>query len=149
MEREFVMIKPDGVQRGLIGETITRIERAGLKIVGLKMLLVSKEQAKKHYAIHQGKSFYEGLIDFITSGPVVAMVVEGKDAVRHTRKLVGATDPADATPGSIRGDYALEIGRNVIHAGDSDDNAIMEYSIYFDESELVGYKRIDEVWLYE
>lgn len=149
MEREFIMIKPDGVQRGLVGETITRIERAGLKIVGLKMLLVSQEQAKKHYAIHQGKSFYEGLIDFITSGPVVAMVVEGKDAVRHTRKLVGATDPADATPGSIRGDYALEIGRNVIHAGDSDDNAIMEYSIYFDESELVGYKRIDEVWLYE
>jgi nucleoside-diphosphate kinase len=149
MEREFIMIKPDGVHRGLIGETIARVERAGLKIIGLKMLQVSQEQAKKHYEIHEGKAFYEGLIDFITSGPVVALVVEGTDAVRHTRKLVGATDPADATPGSIRGDYALSIGRNVIHAGDSDENALMEYSIYFDASELVSYKRIDEAWLYE
>ncbi len=149
MEREFIMIKPDGVHRRLIGETITRIERAGLKIIGLKMLQISPEQAKRHYEIHKGKAFYEGLIEFITSGPVVAMVIEGEDAVRHTRKLIGATDPVDATPGSIRGDYALDISRNVVHAGDSDENALMEYSIYFDESELVSYKRIDEAWLYE
>jgi nucleoside-diphosphate kinase len=149
MEREFIMIKPDGVHRGLIGETISRIERSGLKIIGIKMLQISKEQAKQHYEVHEGKAFYEGLIEFITSGPVVAMVVEGNDAVRHTRKLVGATDPADASPGSIRGDYALDISRNVIHAGDSDENALMEYRIYFDESELVNYNRIDEVWLYE
>lgn len=149
MEREFIMIKPDGVHRGLIGETISRIERSGLKIIGIKMLQISQEMAKKHYEIHEGKAFYEGLIEFITSGPVVAMVVEGDDAVRHTRKLVGATDPADASPGSIRGDYALDISRNVIHAGDSDENALMEYSIYFDESELVNYSRIDEAWLYE
>ncbi len=148
MEREFIMIKPDGVHRRLIGETITRIERAGLKIIGLKMLQISPEQAKRHYEIHKGKAFYEGLIEFITSGPVVAMVIEGEDAVRHTRKLIGATDPVDATPGSIRGDYALDISRNVVHAGDSDENALMEYSIYFDESELVSYKRIDEAWLY-
>ena len=149
MEREFIMIKPDGVHRGLIGETIARIERVGLKIIGLKMLQISPEQAKRHYEIHKGKAFYEGLIEFITSGPVVAMVIEGEDAVRHTRKLIGATDPVDATPGSIRGDYALDISRNVVHAGDSDENALMEYSIYFDESELVSYKRIDEAWLYE
>ncbi|MGD2141902.1 MAG: nucleoside-diphosphate kinase [Candidatus Bathyarchaeota archaeon] len=149
MEREFIMIKPDGIQRALVGETVSRIERAGLKLIGIKMLQVSPEQAKKHYEIHDGKAFYEGLIDFITSGPVVVMVVEGDDAVRHTRKLVGATDPSDATPGSIRGDYALDISRNVIHAADSDENAILEYSIYFDESEFVSYKRIDEDWLYE
>jgi len=100
MEREFIMIKPDGVHRGLIGETIARIERAGLKIIGLKMLQISPEQAKRHYELHEGKAFYEGLIEFITSGPVVAMVIEGEDAVRHTRKLIGATDPADATPGA-------------------------------------------------
>lgn len=149
MEREFIMIKPDGIQRKLIGETISRIERVGLKIIGLKMLQVSPEQAKKHYDIHEGKAFYEGLIQFITSGPVVVMVVEGKNAVRHVRKLVGATDPADATPGSIRGDYALEISRNVIHAADSDENALKEYTIYFDESELVKYHIIDESWLFE
>ena len=149
MEREFVMIKPDGVQRGLIGEIITRIEKSGLKIVAIKMLSISKEKAKKHYEVHEGKTFYDGLLKFITSGPVVAMVVEGKDAVRHTRRLVGATDPADATPGSIRGDYALEIGRNIIHAGDSDENAEKEYSIYFKESEILSYDRIDTFWLYE
>jgi nucleoside-diphosphate kinase len=148
LEKEFVMIKPDGVQRGLIGEIITRIENAGLKIISLKMLKVSKEQAEEHYSIHKGKGFYDSLIDYITSGPVVALVVEGKDAVKHMRRLVGATDPIEASPGSIRGDYALEIGRNIVHAGDSMENAIMEYSIYFDDSELLEYEKIDEKWLY-
>ncbi|MFC1804027.1 nucleoside-diphosphate kinase [Thermoproteota archaeon] len=149
MEREFVMIKPDGVQRGLVGHIITRLENAGLKIISIKMLNVSEEQAEEHYSIHKGKKFYEALIKYITSGPVVALVLEGKDAIKHTRRLVGTTNPINAAPGSIRGDFALEIGRNVVHAGDSEENARKEYRIYFDESELVNYKRIDEKWIYE
>jgi nucleoside-diphosphate kinase len=149
MEKEFVMIKPDGVQRGLIGKIITRIENAGLKITAIKMIHVSRQQAEKHYEIHKGKKFYDGLIKYITSEPVVAMIIEGKNAVKHTRKLVGATDPASANPGSIRGDLALEIGRNIIHAADSQENAVKELRIYFTEDEVVEYSRIDETWLYE
>ena len=143
------MIKPDGVQRGLIGEVISRLEKAGLKIIAIKMLKVSQEQAERHYAIHEGKPFYDGLIKFITSSPVLAMVIEGRDAIKHTRRIVGATNPIDATPGSIRGDFALEIGRNVVHAADSTDNAQIEYKIYFDEKDLIRYERIDEIWLNE
>ena len=143
------MVKPDGVQRSHIGDIITRIERVGLKIVALKILQVTEEQAKEHYAVHEGKPFYDGLIEYITSGPAVAMVVEGKDAVIHTRRLVGATDPHEARPGSIRGDYGLNIGRNLVHAADSAENAKTEYSIYFDEKELISYTRIDEAQLYE
>jgi nucleoside-diphosphate kinase len=143
------MIKPDGIQRGLVGQIISRFEEAGLKIIGLKMFMVSRKQAERQYAVHKGKSFYEGLIKYITSGPVIAFVVEGKDSVNHVRRIIGATNPADARPGSIRGDFALEIGRNVIHAGDSPKNAVKEYRIYFDDSELVGYSKIDEPWLYE
>ncbi|MHA1222032.1 MAG: nucleoside-diphosphate kinase [Candidatus Heimdallarchaeaceae archaeon] len=149
MEREFIMIKPDGLQRGLVGEVISRIERVGFKIVALKLIHVTMEQAEKHYAIHEGKPFYDGLLEYITSGPVVAMIIEGKDAVKITRKLVGATNPSEAEPGSIRGDFALEIGRNIIHAADSPENAITEYSIYFEEKEILTYDRIDEKWLYE
>lgn len=149
MEREFIMIKPDGVQRGLVGQVIQRIENVGFKIIGLKLIIVTMDQAEEHYAIHKGKPFYEGLLEYITSGPVVAMVVEGKDAVKITRKIVGATNPADAEPGSIRGDYALEIGRNIIHAGDTPENAIVEYKIYFDETEFANFSKIDEEWLYE
>jgi len=143
------MIKPDGVQRGLVGEVIKRIENVGLKIIAMKMLHVSISQAKEHYAVHKGKPFYDGLIKYITSGPVVAMVVEGKDAVKVTRKIVGSTNPLDASPGTIRGDFALEIGRNIIHAADSPENAIKEYSIYFSDEDFVDYSRIDEQWLYE
>ena len=143
------MIKPDGLQRGLVGEVLSRLEKAGLKIIAIKILKVTQEQAKRHYEIHQGKSFYDGLIKFITSGPVIAMVVEGREAVRHTRRIVGATNPLDATPGSVRGDFSLEIGRNVVHAGDSAENALKEYKIYFKEEELIRYQRIDEIWLYE
>lgn len=142
------MVKPDGVQRAHIGDIITRIERVGLKIVAMKILQVTREQAEKHYAVHRDKPFYEGLIKYITSGPSVAMVVEGWDAVKHTRRLVGATDPHDAIPGSIRGDYGLDIGRNLVHAADSAENAKTEYSIYFDEEELISYTRIDEALLY-
>ncbi len=148
MEREFIMVKPDGVQRAHIGDIITRIERAGLKIVAMKTLQVTREQAEKQYAVHKGKPFYAGLIKYITSGPSVAMVVEGRDAVKHTRRLVGATDPHDALPGSIRGDYGLNIERNIVHAADSVENAKTEYSIYFDEKELIVYTRIDEAQLY-
>ena len=142
------MVKPDGVQRAHIGDIITRIERAGLKIVAMKILQVTRDQAKKHYAGHKDKPFYEGLIKYITSGPSVAMVVEGWDAVKHTRRLVGATDPHNALPGSIRGDYGLDIQRNIVHAADSVENAKTEYSIYFDEEELILYTRIDEALLY-
>ena len=117
------MIKPDGVQRGLVGEVISRLEKAGLKIIAIKILEVSREQAERHYAIHKGKTFYDGLIKFITSSPVLAMIVEGRDAIKHTRRIVGATNPNDATPGSIRGDFALEISRNIVHAADSTEHA--------------------------
>ena len=143
------MVKPDGVQRGLIGEVIKRIEKVGLKIIAMKMFKVSMAQAEKHYEIHKEKPFYNGLLEYITCGPVVAMVVEGKNSVKITRKLVGATNPAEAEPGSIRGDYALEIVRNIIHAGDSPENAITEYSIYFTEDEISSYNKIDADWLYE
>ena len=148
LEREFIMVKPDGVQRAHIGDIITRIERAGLKIVAMKILQVTREQAEKHYTVHKDKPFYEGLIKYITNGPAVAMVVEGRDAVKHARRLVGATDPHDALPGSIRGDYGLNIERNIVHAADSVENAKTEYSIYFDEKELIVYTRIDEAQLY-
>jgi nucleoside-diphosphate kinase len=149
LEKEFIMIKPDGVQRGLVGEVIGRLEKVGLKIIAMKMIQVTMDQAEQHYAIHKGKPFYEGLLEYITSGPVVAMIVEGKESVKLTRKVVGATNPIDAEPGSIRGDYALEIGRNIIHAGDSPENAIIEYKIYFTEEEILNYKKVDEKWLYE
>ena len=142
------MVKPDGVQRAHIGDIITRMERVGLKIVAMKILQVTREQAEKHYAVHEDKPFYAGLIKYITSGPSVAIVVEGWDAVKHARRLIGATDPHNAIPGSIRGDYGLDIQRNIVHAADSVDNAKTEYSIYFDEEELIIYTRIDEALLY-
>ena len=147
--KTFVMIKPDGVQRGLVGEVIKRIERKGLKIVAMKMMKVSEELASKHYAEHKEKPFFKSLLDYITSGPVVAMVVEGKDAVKVVRTLVGATNPIEALPGTIRGDYGMDIGRNVIHASDSLESAEREISLFFDEEEIIDYTRIDEEWLYE
>ncbi len=149
MERTFVMIKPDGVQRGLIGEIISRLERKGLKIVAMKMLNVSKDLAERHYAEHREKPFFQSLVDYITSGPVVAMVVEGKNAVKVVRTLVGATNPQEALPGTIRGDFGMDIGRNVIHASDSLESAEREISLFFKPEEIVEYKRIDEDWLYE
>jgi len=149
MERTFVMIKPDGVQRGLIGEIISRIERKGLKIVGMKMLRISQELAQKHYAEHRGKPFFDSLISYITSGPVVAMVVEGKEAVKVMRTLVGKTNPIEASPGTIRGDYAMDVGRNVIHASDSIESANREISLFFNEEEIIEYKKFDEDWVYE
>ena len=149
IEREFVMVKPDGVKRRLIGETVSRLEKVGLRIVAMKMLRLTKAMAETHYAVHKDKPFYEGLVKFISSGPVVAMVVEGKDAVARVRKLVGATKPSEAEVGTIRGDFGMEIGRNVIHAGDSPENAKIEYSIYFKESEIIKNVLPDETWIYE
>jgi len=148
-ERTFVMVKPDGVKRRLIGEVISRIEKAGLRIVAMKMLQLTRAMAEKHYAVHKGKPFYDGLIKFISSGPVVAMVVEGENAVKRMRKIAGATNPMDAEVGTIRGDFGMVIGRNIVHAADSPENAKIEYSIYFKETELVKHKMIDEEWIYE
>jgi len=143
------MLKPDAVQRGLIGEIISRFEKKGLKIVAIKMLKVDKALAEEHYAEHREKPFFQSLVDYITSGPVVAMVVEGKNAIKIVRTLVGATNPAEALPGTIRGDYGLEVGRNVIHASDSPESAEREISLFFKPDEILEYKRIDEDWLYE
>jgi nucleoside-diphosphate kinase len=143
------MVKPDGVQRGLIGEIITRFEKRGFKIIALKMLRISRELAEKHYGEHVGKPFFEPLVGFITSGPVVAMVIEGKNAVAAAREMMGATDPLKATPGTIRGSFGIDIGRNVIHGSDSPDSARREISIFFREEELIEYNRDTDRWIYE
>jgi nucleoside-diphosphate kinase len=148
-ERTFVMIKPDAFQRGLVGEVVSRIEDRGLKLVGMKLLVPSQEQGKKHYAEHSDEPFYEDLVGFITSGPAVPMVVEGESAVSVVRDMIGATDPAEASPGTVRGDLALDIGRNCVHAADAPETAEREISIYFDEDEIESYERNDEAWLYE
>lgn len=149
MERTYVMVKPDGVQRGLVGEVIRRIERRGLKIVALHMNTISPDSAKKHYAEHAQKPFFNSLVSFITSGPSVSMVVEGKNAISVMRAINGATNPVNAATGSIRGDLALDTGRNIVHASDSPESAKREMSIHFKESEIAEYSRIDEAWLYE
>ncbi|WP_456468356.1 nucleoside-diphosphate kinase [Archaeoglobus sp.] len=149
MERTFVMVKPDGVQRGLVGEVISRLERKGLKIVAMKMLWIKRELAENHYAEHREKPFFSALVDYITSGPVVAMVVEGRNAVKVVRNLVGATNPVEAAVGTIRGDFGLDVGRNIVHASDSLQSADREISLFFDEKEIVEYERADESWIYE
>ena len=149
MEKTYVMVKPDGVQRGLLGEIISRIEKRGLKIVAMRMNVISEAVAKEHYSEHAAKPFFSSLIEYITSGPSVSMVVEGKDAIKVMRAVNGATNPVEATPGTIRGDFALDVGRNVVHASDSPEAAAREISIHFKDSEIVKYSRIDEVCLYE
>ncbi|NLK31282.1 MAG: nucleoside-diphosphate kinase [Methanosarcina flavescens] len=149
MEQTYVMVKPDGVQRGLVGEIISRIEERGLKLVALRMNVISEATAKEHYGEHAAKPFFPGLVEFITSGPSVSMVVAGKDAIRVMRAINGATNPVDAAPGTIRGDFALDVGRNVVHASDSPDAAAREIAIHFKDSEIGKYSRIDEVCLYE
>jgi len=139
MERTFVMIKPDGVHRGLIGQILKRFEAKGFRIIGLKLIHVTEELAKKHYREHEGKSFYPSLIKFITSGPVVVMAIEGKNAIAEVRKMNGATNPLEAHPGTIRGDFAQEMGRNVIHGSDSKESAQREIDIYFKQEEFVEY----------
>ena len=149
MERTYVMVKPDGVQRNIVGEIISRFEKKGFKIVGLRMLQMDRAIAEKHYGEHIGKPFFEGLVAYITSGPVVAMVLEGKDVVTAVRAMNGATNPANAGPGTIRGDFAIEVSRNVIHGSDSVASANREIAIYFTDQELCGYKKVLEDWIYE
>lgn len=149
MERTFVMIKPDGVQRGLVGRIVQRIEAKGLKIVAMKMRTLPQDVACEHYVEHAQKPFFGDLVVFITSGPSVPMVVEGKDAISEMRKMNGATNPTKAQPGTIRGDFGLDMGRNVIHGSDSPESAKREIALHFDEAELSSYTRIDEAWLYE
>lgn len=149
METTFLMVKPDGVQRGLLGSVIKRLEDRGLRITAMKMMTIEQERAEEHYAEHEGKDFYEPLLEYITSGPVVAMAVVGKDAISMVRKMVGATDPHEANPGTIRGDYGIEIGRNIVHAADSPDSAERELDIFFDKSEYNNYTKVEETWIYE
>lgn len=149
MERTLVLIKPDGVQRQLIGPIITRLEGRGLKIVALKLIQVSQDLARRHYAIHEGKPFFEPLISYITSAPVVAMVVEGPRAIEATRNTMGATNPINATPGTIRADYALEIGRNLVHGSDGAETAAAEIALWFDEDEILTYQREVDRWILE
>jgi nucleoside-diphosphate kinase len=149
MERTLVLIKPDGVQRGLVGEVISRLERRGLRIVAAKFLSVSQSLAEEHYAIHLGKPFYPGLIRYITSSPVLAMVWEGPNAVAAVRQTMGSTRPTEAAPGSLRHDFALEVGRNLTHASDSVDNGKIEVALWFKPEELVVWERDVDHWIFE
>lgn len=149
MERTFLMIKPDAVQRNLIGEIITRLENKGLKLVGAKLMSVPKSLAETHYSEHVDKPFYGSLVSFITSAPVFAMVVEGEDAVHVARHIIGKTNPSEATPGTIRGDLGLTVGRNIIHGSDSVESANKEINLWFKADELSEYSESRESWLYE
>lgn len=149
MERTLILVKPDGVQRSLIGDIISRFERRGLKLIGMKFIQMSKELAAQHYAVHEGRPFYEDLIEYITSGPVVAMVWEGKAAIEAARSTMGVTQPVKAAPGTIRGDYAMEIGRNLVHGSDSPENAEKEVRLFFAEEELVTWNRTVDAWIRE
>jgi nucleoside-diphosphate kinase len=149
MERSLIILKPDAVQRGLIGPIVTRLEQRGLKLAGLKLLQIDDALARHHYGIHQGKPFFESLVQYITSGPVVVAVVIGKDVVKIVRNTVGATNPSEAAMGTIRGDYGLEIGRNLVHASDSPENGENEVAIFFKPDEVFDWKRSTDAWVYE
>ena len=149
MERTLVIIKPDGVQRGLVGEIIGRLERRGLRLAAMKLVSVSPDMAQQHYGVHKGKPFYEGLVQFITSSPVVVMAWEGPKAIAAVRQTVGATNPTNAAPGTIRGDLALDIGRNLIHASDGAETAAFELALWFKPEEMVDWARDGERWAFE
>ncbi|MGG6294853.1 nucleoside-diphosphate kinase [Leptolyngbya sp. AN02str] len=149
MERTFIAIKPDGVQRGLVGEIIGRFEKKGFTLVGLKALSVSRELAEQHYGVHKDKPFFAGLVDFITSGPVVAMVWEGDGVIASARKLIGATNPLNAEPGTIRGDFGANIGRNIIHGSDAPETAQTEIALWFTDAELVSWQPTIMPWIHE
>lgn len=149
MERTLIIVKPDGVQRGLIGEVLARFERRGLRIVAMKMMAIDRPLAERHYGVHKGKFFYEDLVNYITSGPVVVAVVEGPDAIRVVRAMVGATRPADAAPGTIRGDFCITGMRNLIHASDAPETAKAEIDNFFSPTEVLSYSREVEKWILE
>ena len=146
-ERTLILIKPDGVQRALVGRLIERYEQRGLRLVGLKLVHVGRQLAEEHYAVHRGKPFFEGLVDFITSAPLVAMAVDGPNAIAVCRAINGATRPEQAAPGSIRGDFALETGQNLVHASDSPENAAAELALWFRPEELLDYPRDIDRWV--
>jgi nucleoside-diphosphate kinase len=149
MQQTLIIVKPDAVQRGLIGGVIGRLEARGLKLVGLKLIAVDEALARRHYGVHEGKPFFAGLIQYITSSPVVVGVFEGPEAVSVVRSTVGATNPVAAAPGTIRGDWALEIGRNLIHASDSPETAATEVALFFKPDEIVSYERATDRWILE
>ncbi|MEM9948749.1 MAG: nucleoside-diphosphate kinase [Cyanobacteria bacterium P01_D01_bin.36] len=148
MEKSFIMIKPDGVQRGLVGDIIGRFETKGFKLVGLKQMEVSRELAEAHYAVHKERPFFKGLVDYIISAPVVAMVWEGEGVIASARKLIGATNPLESEPGTIRGDFGITIGRNIIHGSDAPETAASEIKLWFGE-ELCSWESVMQPWLYE
>ena len=149
MEKTLILVKPDGVQRGLMGEIIGRFERRGLKLVAMKFIQMSRELAETHYAVHKERPFYESLVSYIVSGPVVAMVWEGNDAIAAARATIGATNPVAASPGTIRGDFGMEVGRNLVHGSDSVENGEKEAALFFDAAELVSWSRDVDSWINE
>ena len=146
-QRTLVLLKPDAINRRLVGEIISRFEKKGLKIVAMKMLWMSRKMAEKHYEVHRGKSFYESLLDYITSGPIVAMVLEGEEAIAVVRRMMGKTNGVEAEPGTIRGDYALSVQNNLVHGSDSPESAEREIKLFFTEQEIMEYRLIDEIWI--
>ncbi|MBM3959608.1 MAG: nucleoside-diphosphate kinase [SAR202 cluster bacterium] len=148
-QRTLVLVKPDGVQRGLVGEVVGRLEATGLKIVGMRLVKISRELAGKHYAEHAQKPFYRGLVDFITSGPVVALCIEGPNAIQIVRKVMGPTNPVDAPPGTIRGDFAIDLGRNIIHGSANQADADREVGLFFTPADLIEYGRVTDPWIVE
>jgi nucleoside-diphosphate kinase len=148
MEKTFLMVKPDGVQRQLIGEIVARFERKGFQLVGAKLMQVSKELAEKHYGEHKDKPFFGELVDFITSGPVFAMVWQGENVIATARQMMGSTNPKDAAPGTIRGDFGLTVGKNVIHGSDSPESAEREINLFFKPEELLEYNKLINEWIY-
>lgn len=149
LERTLIIVKPDGVQRGLTGEVISRFERRGFRIVGMKFMQIDRALAEQHYFEHKGKSFFEGLVTYITSGPVVVMVLEGNNAIEISRNTIGKTNPKDAAPGTIRGDLALEIGRNIVHGSANEADAEREINLYFTPAELLDWSRDTDRWIFE
>ena len=147
MQRTLILLKPDCVHRRLIGAVLQRFEQKGLRLVSLKLLQVSRDLAERHYAVHKGKPFYESLLKFLGSGPTVALVLEGREAVAVARNLIGATDGAKAPPGTIRGDFALSVQNNLVHGSDSPENAATEIALWFKPEELVIYQPTDQVWI--
>jgi nucleoside-diphosphate kinase len=148
MERSLVLIKPDAMQRALAGQIISRLERKGLKIIAVKMLHMDKNLARRHYAIHEGKAFFDDLVSFITSRPLIAIVFQGENAVRIIRQMMGATDPANSPGGTIRGDFAIDVGHNLVHGSDSPENASKEIDLFFSAEEIFDYNRELDTWIY-
>ncbi|MEQ8675729.1 MAG: nucleoside-diphosphate kinase [Aggregatilineales bacterium] len=149
MERTLIIVKPDGVQRGLTGEIIKRFEQRGLRIIGMKFMLVSRELAEKHYEIHKERPFFAGLVEYITSSPVVVLALEGTNAIQIARNTIGATRPHEAAAGTIRGDLAMEVGRNLVHGSDSVENGEIEVGNFFGANELVSWTRATDTWIFE